>query len=164
MVENEPKYCETCGCKLSEGRHSFMTTTYNENVNTLKQAISSCFSKYSTFKGRACRAEYWFFSLLLTLTSVVLYMITLCITTLVSPEVAPVAHGLSVIVLAPFVMPLLSVYVRRLHDTGHSGWWVIWITLLSILVPFLPLLFLCRNSQPGNNEYGNNPKETESLS
>ena len=164
MLENEPKYCEKCGCKISADRHNFITTPYNENVKTLKQAINSCFSKYSTFKGRACRAEYWFFNLLFALTYVVLYLITLCMTKLVSLEIAPFAHGISAIVLAPFIMPLLSVYVRRLHDTGHNGWWVIGIAILSILVPFLPLFFLCRNSQPGNNEYGNNPKETESLS
>jgi uncharacterized membrane protein YhaH (DUF805 family) len=56
------------------------------------------------------------------------------------------------------LLPGLSLAVRRLHDTGRSGWW-----LLLVLVPFLGwlviLVFLVLDSQPGYNEYGPNPKE-----
>jgi len=57
------------------------------------------------------------------------------------------------------LLPGLSLAVRRLHDTGRSGWW-----LLLVLVPFLGwlviLVFLVTDSQAGLNKYGPNPKET----
>ncbi len=62
----------------------------------------------------------------------------------------------SVYYLAVF-LPSLAVAVRRLHDTGRSGWW-----FLIILVPFVGwivlLVFMVLDSQPGSNEYGENPK------
>lgn len=49
------------------------------------------------------------------------------------------------------LIPSIAVAVRRMHDAGHSGWWV--------LVPIVNLIFALQNSQPGENEYGPNPKE-----
>jgi len=47
-------------------------------------------------------------------------------------------------------LPALAVAVRRMHDTGRSGWWVI--------VPIVNLVLLCFDSQPQDNEYGACPK------
>jgi uncharacterized membrane protein YhaH (DUF805 family) len=56
------------------------------------------------------------------------------------------------------VLPSIAVQVRRLHDIGRSGWW-----LLIVFVPLAGLLVLLRfdlmDSQPGQNQYGPNPKE-----
>lgn len=55
------------------------------------------------------------------------------------------------------LLPTIAVSVRRLHDIGNSGWW-----LLIIFVPFvgglIMLIFTIRNSDPGSNQYGPNPK------
>ncbi len=48
------------------------------------------------------------------------------------------------------LIPGIAVAVRRMHDIGRSGWWII--------LPFVNLVFLCLDSQPGENEYGPNPK------
>ena len=69
--------------------------------------------------------------------------------------------GLGLILFAIFrlIIPLLSlsVMVRRLHDTGRSGW-----ACLIGLVPFIGglilFMWLCEDSDPGENEYGENPK------
>lgn len=53
-------------------------------------------------------------------------------------------YGLAVLV------PSIAVAVRRMHDIGRSGWW--------ILFPLVNLVFLCLDSEPGENEYGPNPK------
>ena len=55
------------------------------------------------------------------------------------------------------LVPTLAVSVRRLHDTGRSGWWM----LLS-LVPFggiVLLVFDCLDSEPGPNRFGPSPKQ-----
>jgi uncharacterized membrane protein YhaH (DUF805 family) len=59
-------------------------------------------------------------------------------------------------------LPSLAVSVRRLHDIGMNGWWV-----LLNLVPLGGLVLLvlfCQDSQPGDNNYGPNPKEVAALS
>jgi uncharacterized membrane protein YhaH (DUF805 family) len=54
-------------------------------------------------------------------------------------------------------IPSLAVAVRRLHDTGKSGWW-----LLIVLAPFVGwiilIVFFIQDSQPFDNQYGPNPK------
>ena len=61
--------------------------------------------------------------------------------------------------LAVFI-PNLAVFVRRLHDTGKSGW-----TLLVYFIPLVGLIllivWLASDSQPGSNQWGPNPKETD---
>ena len=56
-----------------------------------------------------------------------------------------------------FLVPNLGVAVRRLHDTGRSGWWLLvgLVPVLSIVI----LVFYLQNSSPGENQYGPNPKE-----
>jgi uncharacterized membrane protein YhaH (DUF805 family) len=48
------------------------------------------------------------------------------------------------------LIPGIAVAVRRLHDTGRSGWW--------LLFPFVNLIFLCLDSQPGENQFGPNQR------
>jgi len=57
------------------------------------------------------------------------------------------------------LIPSLAVAVRRLHDTGKSGWWFFIVAVPWIGVIWC-LLLLAIDSQPGENEYGLNPKET----
>jgi uncharacterized membrane protein YhaH (DUF805 family) len=49
------------------------------------------------------------------------------------------------------------VSVRRLHDTNHSGWWLL-IVLIPIIGAIVLILFLVQDSQPGENRYGRNAK------
>ena len=55
------------------------------------------------------------------------------------------------------VVPGLAVAVRRLHDTGRSGWWVL-ISFVPFVGAILLLVFACQDSQPGSNQYGPSPK------
>ena len=55
------------------------------------------------------------------------------------------------------ILPLLGVGARRLHDTGRSGWWW-WILLVPLIGAIVLLVFMVLDSQPGDNEYGPNPK------
>ncbi|MBM3920822.1 MAG: DUF805 domain-containing protein [Sphingomonadales bacterium] len=50
------------------------------------------------------------------------------------------------------LLPSLAVAVRRMHDVGKSGWF--------ILIPIYNLILACTDSQVGENEYGSNPKDS----
>ncbi|AOK90880.1 MULTISPECIES: DUF805 domain-containing protein [Paenibacillus] len=102
---------------------------------------------YVGFQGRARRTEYWMFTLFNVIACLILYLVDLL---LGLPLVLTLIYSLAVL------LPSLAVFVRRLHDTGKTGWWI-----LIALVPFggiVLLVFECLDSQPGDNKYGKNPK------
>jgi len=99
-------------------------------------AISTCFKKYATFSGRASRSEFWFFYLFY----IIVYIVG---------SIAGVAVDSSMLVylfIVPIWLPQLAVGVRRMHDVGRSGWF--------ILVPIYNLILLLSASNPGTNKYG----------
>lgn len=103
--------------------------------------------KYAVISGRATRREYWMFVLYNALIS-----IALCIITAIADATALMA------VYYIFVLiPSICVSVRRLHDTGHSGWWLL-ISLVPLVGGIVLLVFYCLDSQKGGNQYGPNPK------
>jgi len=84
----------------------------------LGTAIGTCFRKYAVFSGRARRAEYWWFILF----SLAATLAAAAVDQILQPHQSggPVS---SLVSLALF-LPQLAVTVRRLHDTGRSGWWL----------------------------------------
>ncbi|WHY86108.1 DUF805 domain-containing protein [Neobacillus novalis] len=102
---------------------------------------------YVGFEGRARRQEYWMFYLVNSIISIILVALMGASDSLVI---------LVFIYFLAIILPSLAVTVRRLHDTGRSGWW-----MLIGFVPFgniVLLVFTCTDSQPGDNQYGPNPK------
>ena len=59
-------------------------------------------------------------------------------------------------------IPSLAVTVRRLHDTGKSGWWLL-IAFIPFIGAIVLLVFLVQDSHPGTNEWGPNPKDPDSI-
>ena len=116
---------------------------------TFTQAIQSVFSQYATFSGRARRSEYWFFVLFNYVISAALgflgrYMFLFSI--------------LSGLYSLAVLIPSLAVTWRRLHDIGKGGGWY-FMVLVPLVGWILLIIWLCRDSQPGENAYGPNPKE-----
>lgn len=113
--------------------------------------------KYSVFEGRARRKEYWFYLLFNLLISLVLGLIDR-----LSGLDKYAGGGLlgTTYALAMFV-PGLAVTVRRLHDTDHSGWWLL-VGLVPCVGGIILLVFTIEDSDPGENEYGPNPKRVGS--
>jgi uncharacterized membrane protein YhaH (DUF805 family) len=56
-------------------------------------------------------------------------------------------------------LPGLALAIRRLHDTGRSGWWML-IGFLPLIGLIVLIIFFVQDSQPGSNQYGPNPKES----
>ena len=124
-----------------------------------------CYTKhYADFSGRARRREYWgtvLFNilsyLLLVLISSLLFGVLGAVQGSLNQTLMVLQSMVLFLLLVCSVLPSLAVAVRRLHDTGRSGWYY-----LLIVIPFIgPLLFLfwmCSDSQSEENEYGPNPK------
>ena len=147
---DEANFCKRCGSPLSGGNSC--------GDMTFGKAISTCFSKYANFKGRARRAEYWYFYLFYLLIFLPPYVTMLVASS--SRHLEELAVTCAVIVLLEwlvFFLPQLAVFVRRMHDIGKSGWnWL--IGLIPIVGSIVLLVFLCREGDHKTNEYGNPPK------
>ena len=110
--------------------------------------------KYAVFSGRARRREYWVFVLFNCIIGVVVPFIIWFI-----PDTSVVTFigVLWLIYALGIVIPSFAVFVRRLHDTGRTGWWS-FIGLVPLIGVFVLLVVLVRDSQPGENRYGPSPK------
>lgn len=110
--------------------------------------------KYAVFSGRSRRKEYWFFVLFNIIVSIILAVID-GVTGTLDPESGMGILGL--IYTLAVLIPALAVSVRRLHDTGRSGWWLL-ILLIPLIGTIVILIFMVQDSKPEENQYGPNPK------
>ncbi|MDH1701682.1 DUF805 domain-containing protein [Comamonas terrigena] len=111
--------------------------------------------KYATFSGRAQRAEYWYFTLFYVLLLMCASVVDM-VTGLYHAETETGLFGS--VVLLGLLIPAIAVGVRRLHDTGRSGWWMLlWLVPLIGFIAWL--VWTLQDSTPGANEYGPNLKE-----
>ncbi|MBJ6136695.1 MULTISPECIES: DUF805 domain-containing protein [Marinobacter] len=111
--------------------------------------------KYAVFSGRARRKEYWFFILFNIIISLVLGVIDGFTGSYNEAAGLGLLGGIYSLAV---LIPGLAVTVRRLHDTGRSGWWF-WIVLVPVIGALVLLVFMVLDSKPGQNQYGANPKE-----
>ncbi len=106
---------------------------------SFSEAISTCFTKYADFTGRAKRSEYWWFVLFMFIGSLLFH-------------IAVRSGLLSGLFSLATIIPYWAVGARRLHDTDRSGWWQ-----LLVLVPIIGWLFLLiwkvQDSDAGTNRF-----------
>lgn len=115
--------------------------------------------KYATFSGRATRSEYWYFTLFNALISIGLIILDRVIGT----YNAETAMGtLSSLYSLAVLIPSLAVSVRRLHDTGRSGWWFL-LAFIPLIGALVLIYFMVQDSQAGSNQYGENSKGNNAL-
>jgi uncharacterized membrane protein YhaH (DUF805 family) len=115
--------------------------------------------KYADFSGRARRKEYWFFILFYLIILIVLMIID----GFVGTQMGGAGVGILTCIYAlGMLIPALAVTVRRLHDTGRSGWWIL-IQFVPLVGSIVLLIFLLIDSQPVQNAYGPSPKAGEST-
>jgi len=102
--------------------------------------IYEVFDKYSTYNGRARRKEFWHFYLFVSIILFGSYLL----------------DGLSnnfelvTLIFGVVLTPMISVAIRRMHDVGKSGWF--------LLIPIYNLILVCRPGTEGNNIFGPDPK------
>jgi uncharacterized membrane protein YhaH (DUF805 family) len=98
--------------------------------------------KYAVFDGRARRQEFWMFALINFIVALVLNFIS------------PFLGGIYALAV---LLPNIGVGVRRLHDIGRSGWWLL-VGLIPLIGWIVLIVFFVQDSQPGDNQFGPNPK------
>ena len=112
------------------------------------EAISDAFSKYATFSGRSSRSAYWWFYLFNILVLIAALLVDLALGT------SGIIYGL---VGLGLLLPNLAVAARRLHDSGHSAWWLL-IGILPLIGAIVLLVFTLQRSEPPN-QWGTGPDE-----
>jgi uncharacterized membrane protein YhaH (DUF805 family) len=126
-------------------------------------AVQSALKKYVTFKGRACRSEFWWFLLFSILCMVGSAFLAAAIDP--SAMVAESGEGsasvevnspIIAIVMLLFILPQISITVRRLHDIGRSGW-AYFAVLIPLVGPILMLIWTCKKGTDGENKFGADP-------
>jgi uncharacterized membrane protein YhaH (DUF805 family) len=103
-------------------------------------------SKYAVFSGRARRSEYWYFVLFNALITPVIYLISIPLL-----GIPAILYSLAVFI------PAMAVGVRRLHDTGRSGWNLL-LALIPLIGAIILLVYFFQDSAVGENKYGVNTK------
>lgn len=112
-----------------------------------------CIRLYAEFNGRARRKEYWMFILINLIFVVVAAFIDAILGSV----------GILTFLYSIFIfLPSLAVTVRRLHDTGRSGWWLL-IGLVPLIGIFVLLFYMVQDGDNFDNDFGPNPKELELL-
>ena len=112
---------------------------------TFSEAVSDAFSKYATFRGRSSRPAYWWFYLFAVIVTIAAAIVDVLLDT----------WFVTAIVYLAILLPSLAVLVRRLHDAGHSGWWML-IGFIPFIGPIVLLVFTLQRSKPPN-EWGDAP-------
>ncbi|MFI5734122.1 DUF805 domain-containing protein [Kribbella sp. NPDC051587] len=110
--------------------------------------------KYAVFRGRARRKEYWLYTLVNLVVSIVLAIVDRLLGTDGRIDLISGVYGLLVLV------PTLAVTVRRLHDTDRSGWWIL-LNLFPVVGWLVVLVFNVMDGTPGPNRHGADPKSPE---
>lgn len=101
------------------------------------QSVETCLKKYVVFEGRATRSEYWWFYLATFIVSAILAALDI--------------NWLSQVFSLAVLLPSLGAGVRRMHDVGKSGWF--------ILIPIYNIILAATPSQPYENQWGPVPAE-----
>ena len=110
------------------------------------QAISSAFSNYVNFSGRAIRSEYWFWVLFTSIGVVLGEIIDGVLgTTLIYPIFGLVT-----------ILPSIAVGVRRLHDLDRSGWWLL-LSFIPLVGAIVLIIWFCGRGTAGSNRFGPDP-------
>ena len=127
--------------------------------------------RYAEVSGRSRRMEYWSFRLFELLSMFGGFLLVGAIGAFVGAiagkDAGDLVAGILVVFLGLYVLALIipgiTVTVRRLHDTGKSGWTLL-LGLVPLIGPILLLVFLLTDGDRGDNAYGPDPKAPETES
>jgi uncharacterized membrane protein YhaH (DUF805 family) len=113
------------------------------------EAISSGFSKYVTFSGRAARSEFWYW----VLFAVIVGIVSVLIDRFLFP--GNVISPVNLLASLALFLPGIAVAVRRLHDLDRTGWW--FLLSLTVIGVILLIIWDCMKGTAGPNRYGPDP-------
>ncbi|MCI6536129.1 DUF805 domain-containing protein [uncultured Eubacterium sp.] len=120
--------------------------------NGLMGSYRAYWKNIVNFKDRTRRKDFWQVWLMNILISVLFFILKLI------PVLGIVFGIISLVYTIACILPQLAMSVRRLHDSGKSGFLLL-LALIPIVGGIIVLIFFLQDSEPGENKYGRNPKE-----
>ena len=152
------------------------------------EAIQLFFKNYANFKGRSTRSEFWFVYLANVIISTIFSVVivtkivslvamgfdledSIGLFTMIGQELG-IVFLLAIVYFLATIVPSIALCVRRLHDVGTTGWWI----LIQAVVPFIPkignmispivtivfiILFYAKKGEPNANQWGSSAEELE---
>ncbi|MCQ2202552.1 MAG: DUF805 domain-containing protein [Bacteroidales bacterium] len=127
-----------------------------EMFDYFKKAV---FENYANFSGRARRKEYWYFCLTLFILNMLMQVVSAISSVESSSSI--LVLGLSIVLLLAYmclIIPNISLSIRRLHDIGKSGWYLL-IGFIPLVGGIILLVWFCREGETGPNKWGPDPKD-----
>ena len=121
-----------------------------DDANTFLGALKDGFARFVDFKTRSTRSQYWWFTLWSVIVSIITGIIDV---SLGMGDTGPVGLLTSLVLF----LPSLAVAIRRLHDIGRTGWWML-LVFIPILGWIVLLFFYCTKSQETHNKWGPEPQ------
>ena len=112
---------------------------------TFGESVSTCVKKYFVFKGRASKSEFWWFQLIWVVSYIVMIISN-------NEAIAFICLGIIIFI----AIPLISVGVRRLHDTNKSGFYYL-LSLIPFIGGLILLFMMIADGTKGKNQYGPDP-------
>ncbi len=119
---------------------------YQRQVSFTEAIKMALQQNYCNFSGRSSRSEYWWYSLF----TFILGFIVAIFAGILGENAG---NALTGIVYLALLLPGLGLTVRRLHDINKSGWWIL-INLIPLVGWIIMLVWLCKDSDPTDNQYG----------
>lgn len=133
----------------NDGYSNQESLTCSKNL-TFSESIIMCFKKYTAFRGRASRSEFWSFAIFVWAISLISYALMSCFEA--GTDLAFIFAWILLLFSLGTLLPMLAVGARRLHDIGLSGW--IQLVLLIPIIGIIPLLVLWAQKGGKDNKYG----------
>ena len=113
---------------------------------TFGESVSTCLRKYFAIQGRASKSEFWWFQSIWVISVLGIIIFEN------NDAIAFFCIGILILI----AIPLFTVGVRRLHDTGKSGLYYLW-SFVPFIGSLIVLVFMLVDGQKGRNQYGDNP-------
>ncbi|MGH7043122.1 MAG: DUF805 domain-containing protein [Acetobacteraceae bacterium] len=153
-------FCRDCGAEIHESapfclkcrapqRPGFAAGADDQKPRTFTNSITISLNRYVQFSGRAPRAELWYF---------VLFVFLIALGANVIDAIWLRYHFklfVAIVDLA-FFLPNLAVQVRRLHDLGRTGWWLL-LLFVPLVGAIVLLVWFCTRGTRGKNRFGVDP-------
>ena len=123
-----------------------------------KKAVRTCLKdKYANFSGRATRSEFWYFILFYYLLCLPFCMLAFWTGLGNAFQLFYLTVGIAIIIGLLIMVPIYAACVRRLHDTGRSGWWI-FLYFIPYIGTIALIIILCFKSDE-DNKYGPKPQD-----
>ena len=123
---------------------------------TFIDSIKTCFKKYITIKGRAPRSEYWWFQAMFVPFFLFVVIMSEAENLESSSELIIWFYLLCFVIVIISLIPVITVTIRRFHDTNKSGWYFL-LGFIPLVGSLIVTVMMIPEGNKGKNKYGPNP-------